>query len=228
MSKDGDWILREDSEAIAHVLGVLARRGAYYRFGAPLDLRWLAGGWSAHFAFQQEALRVRTDFVTRPPRVSTEQLAQMWREADSTGCQVVPLERLAAIKLTHREKDYAVVGEVARRLGDIRAQLRHSRSSRDLMELARHYPSELQEIARERPLLGNVAKGRDDLEAALDRERRQLMRADEQRLARYQEAASEWASMWQRYNNRDMAEMTLEQAHPLLVSLAEQALPYEP
>ena len=45
MSKDGDWILREDDEAPGHVLAVLAERGAHYRFGAPLDRRWMAGGW---------------------------------------------------------------------------------------------------------------------------------------------------------------------------------------
>lgn len=28
MSKDGDWVLREDAEATEHVLGVLAARGA--------------------------------------------------------------------------------------------------------------------------------------------------------------------------------------------------------
>lgn len=40
-SKDGDWIVREDQEALGHVLGVLESHGAHYRFGAPLDLRWL-------------------------------------------------------------------------------------------------------------------------------------------------------------------------------------------
>jgi hypothetical protein len=39
MSKDGDWILREEPEALAHVLETLARHGARYRYGAPLDLR---------------------------------------------------------------------------------------------------------------------------------------------------------------------------------------------
>jgi hypothetical protein len=67
MSKDGDWILQEDDEALDHVLRTLARHGARYRFGAPLDRRWLAGGWSAHFEFNQAGLRVRADFVTRPP-----------------------------------------------------------------------------------------------------------------------------------------------------------------
>ena len=52
MSKDGDWILREDQDALSHVLSVLAARGATYRFGAPLDLRWLRHGWSSHLEFQ--------------------------------------------------------------------------------------------------------------------------------------------------------------------------------
>lgn len=66
-SKDGSWILREEPEALDHVLSVLARHGARYRFGAPLDVRWMSGGWSAHFEFQHGDLRVRTDFFTRPP-----------------------------------------------------------------------------------------------------------------------------------------------------------------
>jgi hypothetical protein len=41
-SKDGDWILREDPAMLDHVLGVLARHGARYRFGAPLDVRWMS------------------------------------------------------------------------------------------------------------------------------------------------------------------------------------------
>ena len=44
MSKDGDWVIRESAEACARVLEVLAARGAWYRPGAPLDPRWLAGG----------------------------------------------------------------------------------------------------------------------------------------------------------------------------------------
>jgi hypothetical protein len=59
MSKDGDWILPEDEEALGHVLAVLAPRGARYRFGAPLDARWMRGGWSAHFEFRAGPLRVR-------------------------------------------------------------------------------------------------------------------------------------------------------------------------
>ena len=123
MSKDGDWILREDPEALGHVLDVLARRRSRYRFGAPLDERWLAGGWSAHLEHRAAGLRLRTDFVTRPPRISPVKLAQLWQDAERQELPVVGLEPLAALKKTNREKDYAVIGELARRMREPRTQL---------------------------------------------------------------------------------------------------------
>lgn len=44
MSKDGNWIIREDDETTEHILSVLESYGAHYRFGAPLDIRWLKAG----------------------------------------------------------------------------------------------------------------------------------------------------------------------------------------
>ena len=44
MSKDGDWIIHEDPESVEFIVSVLDRYGARYRFGAPLDERWLKGG----------------------------------------------------------------------------------------------------------------------------------------------------------------------------------------
>ena len=82
MSKDGDWVLFEDEEAVSHVLSVLAGHGSRYRFGAPLDLRWMRGGWSSHFEFRTDVLRVRTDFVTRPPRLTMKDIQQMWTAPD--------------------------------------------------------------------------------------------------------------------------------------------------
>jgi hypothetical protein len=49
MSKDGAWILREDVETMSHTLDVLAESAAHYRFGAPLDVRWMADGWRRAF-----------------------------------------------------------------------------------------------------------------------------------------------------------------------------------
>ena len=72
MSKDGDWILAKRNGCF--IAFDVLQYGASYRFGAPLDLRWWRGGWSAHLEFRRESLRVRTDFVTRPPRLSSDDL----------------------------------------------------------------------------------------------------------------------------------------------------------
>ena len=66
MSKDGDWILKEEAEALTHVVATLAGHGARYRYGAPLDLRWLVHGWSSHLEFQEGGLRLRCDFDATP------------------------------------------------------------------------------------------------------------------------------------------------------------------
>jgi hypothetical protein len=224
MSKDGDWILREDEEATAHVLDVLARRGARYRFGAPLDIRWLAGGWSAHFEHRGSGLRLRTDFVSRPPRLSSADLDRLWHDADASGSDVVGVEPLVRMKMTMREKDYAVIGELARLLDSPLAQLLYSRSSRDLMRLATDHPDALAAGVALRPVLAHVAEGRDALEAALDRERRLLMRADEARLDRYRAAAAAWTQVWPGVA-REIAELPLPEAHRIVVERAAGVLP---
>lgn len=80
---NGDWIVRENEESLNHILGVLEDYCASYRLGAPLDARWMGGGWSAHFEFNFDGYRTRTDFVTRPPRLSDNNLAQMWDEQNA-------------------------------------------------------------------------------------------------------------------------------------------------
>lgn len=226
MSKDGDWILREDPEALGHVLGVLARRNARYRFGAPLDARWMRGGWSAHLEFRRDALRVRVDFVTRPPRISDDDLARLWREQEGRDPPFVGARDLAEIKKTNREKDYAVIGELARLLppGE---QLLLSRSARDLVELARRHPDLVAEGVRRRPLLGLIEQGIERLEQALDAERRALMRANEERLRRYAAASEAWSKMWPRVA-KELEGRSLPEAHALVARRAEGVLPFRP
>ena len=225
MSKDGDWIIREDDEATGHVLHVLAGRGAHYRFGAPLDPRWLAGGWSSHFEYRADGLRIRTDFVSRPARISASHLAQMWADAERTGDPVVALEPLAAIKLTDREKDYAVVGELARQMPDPAAQLLWSRSSRDLIDLAARHPDVLARVREQRPLLARVAEGRDVLDELLDHERRAFMRTNERRLARYRSASQAWAANWPSVS-REIDDAPLVAAHAIVTARAAGVLPF--
>ena len=87
MSKAGDWVIRETPEACGRVLLELDRRGARYRIAAPLDVRWLSGGWSSHFEFEErrvaryeEASReyfalCRQEGLTRRPLPEAHRLA---------------------------------------------------------------------------------------------------------------------------------------------------------
>jgi len=227
MSKDGDWILREDEEAIRHVRSVLARRQAHYRFGAPLDLRWMKGGWSSHFEFRSGPLRVRTDFVTRPPRLTPAALDALWARAREAAFPVVGVRDLCELKKTNRERDYAVIGELARRLDDPREQLLFSRSARDLARLAERYPNLLHELSNERPVLAGIARGVAALESALDAERRRLIHANEDRLQTYLDAAADWREAWPGVD-AEIKGLALEEAHQRIVQQAESILPFAP
>jgi len=98
MSKDGDWILREDVETINRILSVLSEYGVQYRFGAPLDIRWMAGGWSSHLEFWHKQLRIRTDFLTPPPRLTRSALEKLWQEQEGVELPFLGLRELAEIK----------------------------------------------------------------------------------------------------------------------------------
>jgi hypothetical protein len=224
MSKDGDWILREDDEATGHVREVLAQHGATYRFGAPLDVRWLRGGWSSHLEYRDGPLRIRTDFVTRPPRLTPEALAAAWADAERREPPLIGIRELAELKKTNREKDYAVIGELARRIPDVPGQLLLSRSARDLMRLAEAHRDEWARASHDRPLLARAADGLEALETALDAERRELMRANERRLQTYLDAARDWAAAWPEVAQA-VAGMPLLEAHAVICARAERVLP---
>jgi hypothetical protein len=225
MSKDGDWILREDEETMAHILDALESYGARYRFGAPLDLRWLAGGWSAHLEFRHETLRVRTDFVTRPARLDEQALKRLWTLQEGRDIPRAAPRDLVEMKKTNREKDYAVIGELARIMTDPDDRLLCSRSARDLMALAREHPGRADALATQRPVLRAVGQGPEALETALDAERRQLIHANERRLARYMTAAERWAQAWPAVAAQ-IDGKPLSTAHRILCRHAESLLPF--
>ena len=177
MSKDGDWILREEAQATQHVLHVLEGRGARYRFGAPLDVRWMSGGWSAHLEFAHAQLRIRTDFVTRPPRLAGEDLEALWRASEGEDAPYVDLRRLAELKKTNREKDYAVIGELARRCPS-RATSCLLRGARSLA-LAQQFPHSSASLPA-RSVLARVRMARRPGSGA-DAERRTLIHRNEAR-----------------------------------------------
>ena len=226
MSKDGDWILREDIETAKHVLGILSQYGARYRFGAPLDVRWLSGGWSSHFEFKHDKLRVRTDFFTRPPRLSDTALEKVWKQEEEQEIPFIGLVELAEMKKTRREKDYAVIGELARRMEDPRDRLLYSRGARDLVSIAGDHPDVVRDLVALRPLLKKTTEGRDHLEKALDAERRSLIHADEKRLECYMGCAEPWASAWPAVA-KEIAGCPLEEAHSRIIDRARGLLPFD-
>jgi hypothetical protein len=226
MSKDGDWILREDREATSHVLGVLGGYGARYRFGAPLDARWLAGGWSSHLEFQHGEIRVRTDFVSRPPRLDEQALDLLWKKQEGRDLPRADARELAEMKKTNRERDYAVIGELARLMTDPGEQLLYSRSARDLGALALKYPERTRALSAQRPVLKVAERGVNELEVALDAERRQLIRANEERLMKYMTAAERWVKAWPEVAE-EMSGKPLADAHRIMSQRAEGVLPFK-
>jgi hypothetical protein len=223
-SKDGDWILREDQEALGHVLGVLASAGAHYRFGAPLDVRWMSGGWSAHLEFACAGLRVRTDFFTRPPRLAPSDVEQLWIEQEGRDPPFTGARILAEMKKTDRQKDYPFIGELARRMIDPRDRLLYSRSPDDLIELAGQHPRLAGSLVEERQLLARVGSGRRALAEALQLEMLDLIEANEKRVAAYRSAAEAWAQRWISLS-RELEGVPLPRAHARILACAQGVLP---
>lgn len=132
----------------------------------------------------------------------------------------VNLVQLARMKQTDREKDYVIIGELARRMPSPADQIRYSRSALDLVRLKESYPALIEQLVRERPALAMIQEGRDRLEAALDAERRALIHANEQRLARYEEAAKRWMERWPKVAEQIQG-LPLKECHRIVVREAE-------
>lgn len=217
LSKDGDWIVRESSEACARVLALLEGRRARYRPGAPLDPRWLAGGWSSHFEFSDEReRRVRCDFFSRPPRLSPTEIESLF--APESGAAVVPIETLIRMKRTQRAKDYAVIGELARRLPPER-EIAWTTDPDQILELAPGHGSGSPRRAVQAALAG---EGRLAVVRALAEEIDALQVEDRERLGRYETAAAPYLRALGRLSGD---ELTLPGGHARLIELALQLLP---
>jgi hypothetical protein len=140
---------------------------------------------------------------------------------------VLGLTALAEIKKNNREKDYAVIGELARLMKSPREQLLYSRSARDLLALTQAHPQLANELSVRRPLLRQAGVGRAQLEEALDAERRSLIHANEERLARYREASKPWAAAWSNLE-KEIGNLSLPAAHEIVVARAVELLPFTP
>jgi hypothetical protein len=223
MSKDGDWILRETPEVCQRVLAILGRHGARYRPGAPLDVRWLAGGWSSHFElYDQERRRIRCDFVSRPPRMTLEEIHGLFDpDQPAASLRVLPIEPLIRIKQTQRAKDYPVIGELSRRLPPQR-EIELTTDPDRILALAPDYG----QGSKRAPVRAALTAGsRDAVVVELAREIDRLQQEDRARLERYRAAS---LAYMQRFQAEKIGDLNLPEAHERLRDLAEKLLPHNP
>ncbi len=223
MSKDGDWIVRDAPEPCAHVRSVLSRHGALHRPSAPLDVRWLGGGWSSHFEYYDvDERRIRCDFVSRPPRVSAETLTAMFRgQSAGQPFLVVDRDTLIRLKQTGRAKDYAVIGELARQLPPDQEVEWTTDIDRILaLSVIVNRPS-----SRPSVQAAQRGAGRAAVVAALALEIDELQQSDRRRLAVYQRAAEPYLNEFRRMA---LDRLPVEQAHEHACRLAEALLPQRP
>ena len=221
MSKDGDWIVRETEGACAQILAVLEAHGARYRPAAPLDVRWLRGGWSSHLEYRDDAgHRIRCDFFSRPPRLTGADVDAMFASVPPDGLAVVGLEPLVRMKQTQRAKDYAVISELARLLPPER-ELELTWDPDRILALARAGVSS----ERRAVLVARTAADREEVAVALARQANALQVEDARRVATYVEAGRDYMRAFQR---EGLDELVLPEAHAAAVDLAVRLLPERP
>jgi len=221
MSKDGDWVIQETPEACRRVLDILARHEARYRSGAPLDVRWLAGGWSSHFEFfDPQGRRVRCDFLSRPPRVRPDEVNALFASpADRT--LVVGIEPLIRMKQTQRAKDYPVIGELARLLPPEK-EIEVTTDPDRILALAPVYGQGSTRLPVHAAL---ASSAREDVVVALARETDRLQQKDRARLDKYRQASEVFLREFQAAK---VGDLDLPEAHERICELAERWLPRDP
>ncbi len=217
MSKDGDWVVRETPGACEHVLTVLESRGARYRPSAPLDVRWLSGGWSSHFEFfDDRRRRVRCDFVSRPPRVLRASIDALF-DRMQTPLVAVDVESLIRMKQTQRAKDYAVIGLLAAFLPPER-ELELTTDPDRIMALAPEVGAGSARAAVHAALAGD----RRAVVLALAVEADDLQQHDRRRVTRYEAAAARYLT---EIRASGLGDLPLREAHARLCEAAGQWLP---
>jgi len=185
-SKDGDWIVREDDGACDAVRAVLAQEGAQYRLGAPLCPQWLRLGLTSHFEYRNEdGVRVRTDFCSRPPRVPD--LNRLWESSvRAGGLDLVDIESLIRLKQTRRLRDYAVIGALAEvaglEYGLSGVALGYLQDYALLSQAAERWPEEAKQSPRLAIRLLTEGAPRGEVVTALALEQDALIQQDEERI----------------------------------------------
>lgn len=223
-SKDGDWIIEESDASCRAVLSVLERKGADYRLGAPLDVRWLSKGWTSHFEFREGDVRVRVDFCSRPPRVP--RIKDIWKNAiHKQGIDIVDAGTLILIKQTRRVRDYSVIGALAEVVGYNEKipeiALEYLQDYELLKKAVSEWPEEAKQSSREAVQLLVAGKNRKDVVSALAVEQDNKIQQDDMRIRRMIESSREFQEQFARLKKEwKMGACPLSGQHEQLMEIA--------
>jgi hypothetical protein len=228
-SKDGDWIIQEREESCKSVLNVLVQKGASYRLGAPLDIRWLCKGWTSHFEYlEYNDFRTRVDFVSRPPRIPD--ISHVWESSFSKhGIEMIDLESLLLIKQTRRPRDYSIIGTLALvcgfNEGNAAIALEYIQDFDNLNMAVKKWPPQAARSRRKAVQLLVSNAPRDDVVSAIAIEQDHLIEADRRRISVMTQSSGEYAdSFIQTKGQWSKNKTSLLVQHEELVALASHAL----
>ena len=227
-SKDGDWIVQEREESLRAVLSVLEQKGADYRLGAPLDTRFLSQGWTSHFEYFENNIRIRVDFCSRPPRVTSTE--SVWKNAiQISDTDIVDAESLILLKQTRRIRDYSIIGALAEALG-FNAEvpeiaLNYLQDFEMLKKAVERWPEKASQSTREAVRIIMSGGERKEVVIALAIEQDRKIQEDELRISKMIESSRDYQEKFIQLK-KDWKEkgLLLSQQHQQLLSIAERYL----
>ncbi|MFZ4695834.1 MAG: hypothetical protein ACOYMV_11970 [Verrucomicrobiia bacterium] len=204
----------------------LARFGdthAVYRgnLSAPLDPRWLQGGWTSHFTWETHApIQPYLDVFGVPPRMSSPWLKEI------QGFWAGP-HTVAEMKRTNRRKDWdqaTALGLRMLRSGDERGWL-HIFDADALLSLSETMPIQTALLAQ-RPVLRLAAERSPRLARAIQTEVDFWTHLNRLRLKIYENAARPYAAAVR--DSPGASHKNLSEQHALRLAHAEKLLPTSP
>lgn len=187
---------------------------------APLDHRWLRGGWTSHFEWLTAPALAHLDVFGVAPRGSSP-----W-SAGLRGLFVHP-HTVGEMKRTDRQKDWPFATSLGLRMlaeGDLRGWL-HIFDHEALVGAFQKVPCP-SELVAQRPVLGLLVAGDDRLDIAVRGEIEFWHQLDKLRMAIHRRASRRYVVAAGRVPETDSPDLRVQ--HVVRVQLAEELLPRAP
>jgi hypothetical protein len=224
-TKDCDMLCAaESADAFLRSLEATPLRGAAcsYRshLGAPLDCRWLRGGWTSHFAWSLGTEEACLDVFGVAPRASA-----LW-QAELMGLYASP-HIVAEMKRTDRPRDWPIASALGAKLlydGDPRGWL-HVFDPQLMVKLASEIPCP-RELFAQRPVLELLERRDPRLDIAVRGEIEFWQQLDHVRMQVYRNAVRRYVVAVKKDARSDAADLRTQ--HLSRIEHAEQLLPMNP